>query len=206
MIIIYNYHKVILQYISIQNDDISNIEQSFQDGCSKIASKITSLGVTTASNASIDTIVNNINTLATNKYNSGVAAGESSGSALSYKRFTLSSGGGSNQNYSFNVTITAKKSCGGIILVRYKTTRNGQWTYPTQLTSLSINGTSKQYSAYDNNLVSTNDGKYDGAGAMDVLYYIPITKDDVINVKGSKTNYEMVVYVYLYAPLDFSYS
>jgi len=53
------------------NDDITEVKTSFQDGCSKIASKITSLGVTTASNASIDTIVNNIESL----YNKGINSG-----------------------------------------------------------------------------------------------------------------------------------
>ena len=48
------------------NDDITSLEQSFQDGCSKIANKITSLGITTASNASIDTICTNIESLVNN--------------------------------------------------------------------------------------------------------------------------------------------
>ena len=55
---IYFYNLFILL-----NDDISNIQSSFQDGCSTIASKITSLGVNTASNASPNTISDNIQLL-----------------------------------------------------------------------------------------------------------------------------------------------
>jgi hypothetical protein len=53
------------------------MQSNFQNGCSTIASAITAQGVDTASNASPSTMSTNISTLATNKYNSGYAAGRS---------------------------------------------------------------------------------------------------------------------------------
>lgn len=57
------------------SDSVAQLKKSFQDGCSLIAGKITSLGVATASNASPETISKNVETLANNKYNNGFAAG-----------------------------------------------------------------------------------------------------------------------------------
>lgn len=46
-------------------DRIAAIEQSFQDGCSKIAAAVTSMGVTTAANAAVSTIAANIKKIVT---------------------------------------------------------------------------------------------------------------------------------------------
>ena len=53
------------------NDDITSINKSFQDGCSIIAAKITACGVTTANNASPQTMANNIQTIYDNRYLNG---------------------------------------------------------------------------------------------------------------------------------------
>lgn len=54
--------------------DISDLQTSFQDGCSTIANAITVNGVATADNASPSTMAANITMLAAERYNDGAAA------------------------------------------------------------------------------------------------------------------------------------
>lgn len=54
--------------------EIDAIKQSFQDGCSTITGKLTTLGVTTAANASPDTIAANIQQIYDSRYTAGADA------------------------------------------------------------------------------------------------------------------------------------
>lgn len=47
-------------FFLVKSSNIALIQESFQDGCSTIAAAITSMGITTASNASPDTMAANI--------------------------------------------------------------------------------------------------------------------------------------------------
>jgi hypothetical protein len=88
----------IKKLLNLYNTSISNLQTSFQNGCSTIANAITANGVTTASNAAPATMANNINTVATNKYNAGVTATKVgtavASNVLAGKTFTNSSGVG----------------------------------------------------------------------------------------------------------------
>ena len=88
----------IKKLLSLYNTSITNLQTSFQNGCSTIANAITANGVSTATNASPDTMATNISTLATNKYNAGVTATKVgtavAANVLSGKTFTNSSGVG----------------------------------------------------------------------------------------------------------------
>ena len=54
--------------------EIDTVKQSFQDGCSTIAGKLTTLGVTTAANASPETIATNIQQIHDTRYTAGAEA------------------------------------------------------------------------------------------------------------------------------------
>ena len=88
--------------------NIVDVKQSFQDGCRTIASKLTSCGVTTSNTASPSTIANNIQTLYTNRYNSGRTQGQNDvkNSPNSYGLYSKSQ---YDQNYSngYNTGISA---------------------------------------------------------------------------------------------------
>jgi hypothetical protein len=77
--------------ISTLNDEYTSISNSFQTGCSTIASAITSNGVDTASNASPSTMSTNITTACNNKYNAGItyADGRVNTNSASYNAKTL---------------------------------------------------------------------------------------------------------------------
>lgn len=55
------------------NQKCTNLETSFQDGCSTIASAITAMGVTTANNASPDIMASNIKKIASSTFTVGTA-------------------------------------------------------------------------------------------------------------------------------------
>lgn len=88
--------------------NIVDVKQSFQDGCRTIASKLTSCGVSTSNTASPSTIANNIQTLYTNRYNSGRTQGQNDvkNSPNSYGLYSKSQ---YDQNYSngYNTGISA---------------------------------------------------------------------------------------------------
>lgn len=56
---------------------LDTFESNLSTNLGKIATAITNQGVSTAATATVDTMVNNIATVATNKYNAGVTKGES---------------------------------------------------------------------------------------------------------------------------------
>ena len=55
-------------------DVTQNLKKSVSDGKTLVANAITAQGVTTATDAEFETMANNVTTVATNKYNAGVAA------------------------------------------------------------------------------------------------------------------------------------
>lgn len=81
--------------LNLYNTSITNLQTSFQNGCSTIANAITANGVSTATNASPNTMATNISTVATNKYNAGVTATKvgtaTASNVLAGKTFTNSS-------------------------------------------------------------------------------------------------------------------
>ncbi len=58
--------------------NINDLKKSVADAKASIASALTAQGVNTPADASFETIVNNVGTVATNKYNAGVTAGKNS--------------------------------------------------------------------------------------------------------------------------------
>ncbi len=58
---------------------LDELKNSVSDGKTKVANAITDKGVTTATDATFDTMATNITIMGTNQYNSGYSAGESDG-------------------------------------------------------------------------------------------------------------------------------
>ncbi len=58
--------------------NINDLKKSVADAKASIASALTAQGVNTPADASFETIVNNVGTVATNKYNAGVTVGKNS--------------------------------------------------------------------------------------------------------------------------------
>ena len=61
--------------ISSNSANITSLTNTYNSGISKITTKVTQCGVSTASNASPDTIVNNIGSVYVNRYNQGINDG-----------------------------------------------------------------------------------------------------------------------------------
>ncbi len=68
-------NKAVAEAVNSLNDTISEMKQSFQDGVDTLVAKLTALGITPAS-SSPDDIAAAIDSLATSKYNAGVAAAD----------------------------------------------------------------------------------------------------------------------------------
>lgn len=68
-------NKPVAEAINNLNDTIAEMKQSFQDGVDTLVAKLTALGITPAS-SSPDDIAAAIDSLATSKYNAGVAAAD----------------------------------------------------------------------------------------------------------------------------------
>ena len=67
--------ETIRNSINSNATNIANLKNSYDTGVSAIASKITACGVSTANNASPSTMVNNIGSIYTNRYNQGINDG-----------------------------------------------------------------------------------------------------------------------------------
>ena len=65
----------ILESIRNNSENISNLTNTYNTGISAIANKITQCGVTTANNASPNTMINNIGAIYANRYNQGINDG-----------------------------------------------------------------------------------------------------------------------------------
>lgn len=107
---------VIKNLIDALDAEMSSVKKSVSDGKILVAGIITDNGISTATDASFDTIAINIGTLATNKYNAGVNATKK-GSAvaeevLTGKTFTNSSGVALSGNMPNNGAKTASLDAG----------------------------------------------------------------------------------------------
>lgn len=96
--------------------EMSSIKKSVSDGKILVAGTITDNGISTATDASFDTIAINIGTLATNKYNAGVNATKKGNvmaeEVLAGKTFTNSSGVALSGNMPNNGAKTASLNAG----------------------------------------------------------------------------------------------
>jgi hypothetical protein len=176
------------------SDEYTNISNSFQNGCSTIASKITSLGVSTASNASPSTMSTNISTLATNKYNAGVSAADNRAEPNSINYQTGYNNGRSSITGVTLVETLAQapgstwSTCGSIttsyhhiILVsgRY----NGNYSTPYCSSGNSFNNT------WASNAGSEGSGNFDG-------YYLNVPSGTTISLSVSNAYQRLYLFCF----------
>ena len=184
------------------NDDCAQLKNSFQDGCSTIAAKITSLGVTTSSTASPTTISNNISTLATNKYNSGYNTGYSAGSAAfkDYKIICL----WNSTNSTVERTITAKTK--GTVFIFMSNRADGNLTNNVNINqqfAVKQNGYAVSPCLIDDNMTQFNDG----AGTRMALAVLNVNVGDSIYLLSNVwAAFTYLNRCYLTVPIDFSYA
>lgn len=154
--------------------EIDAIKQSFQDGCSTIAGILTTLGVTTAANASPDTITANIQQLYDSRYTAGADASKVGTAApaqvLTGFTFTNAAGVGIDGSMPNKGAVSQILNCGGsyTIPMGYHD-GNGKVTVnplasQTQATATAANIT-KDKTAYINGL------KVTGTGADNTAHY-----------------------------------
>ena len=122
------------------------------------------------------------------------------------KNFSIASAGNGASYATLEKTITIKKQCNVVFLIRFETTRNGQGQYPTDRTTLKVNDVSQTYNLYEDLMKATGDGTYDGAGARDLYYFLSLKAGDKVYVKATSGNWEMYLKWKAFAPSDFSYN
>ena len=94
--------------IATLNTELTELKKSVSDGKSAVASAITAKGVSTASDATFETIVTNIKSLADNQYTSGYNAGVSASSINNVGSvFSETLGSGHNTSCSGSKTINS---------------------------------------------------------------------------------------------------